>query len=336
VLAAEGSPGGPAADADAPLLLGSAAVRARAADPYRAAGQRLQSLLAGVGGGEEELLSSMLREESADKKILVALTAAGILSGGAGLACWLCGLDPLGGASLSLASLRAAALGAAAAIPLVAAKAALWSDAARAELPFLEEVQARTVEEFQPLLHELNAAQCAVILGSEVVPGLVILLPAVTGGIEKTLQGYAALAGIPAPSFLPAAAALAVAALLAALAKLTEHGVTSEEFDCVRDALDNAERYYKVMAQGNDCGGGEPAAAEAAFRAVAVTWVARRTIAARFAACASALEVLYLGALWQHTGDLAAPLAAALASAAVDFGFIRSGMPRQEQGPSAP
>lgn len=321
-----------------PLMLGAAAIRARAADPYRAAGQRLESLLAGVGDGEEELLNSILREETAEKKLLVALSAGGIISAGACLACWLCGLDPMGGASLSLDTLRAAAVGAAAATPLVALKALLWSDAARAQLPWLEEVQGQQVEEFQPLLHQLNAAQCLVVLGSEVVPGLLILLPAATGGIAKTLEAYCELAGLGAPPALPAALALGVASLLAAFAKLGEHGASAEEFETVKGALDNAERYYRVVGRGRDDGAAESAASERAFRAVAVTWLARKGVAARFAGAVAAAEVLYLGALWQATGDLAAPLAAALASGAVDFSYIRAAAaapPSKEQGPSA-
>jgi hypothetical protein len=178
-----------------------------------------------------------------------------------------------------------------------------------------------------------------VVLGSEVGPGLLILLPAATGGIAKTLEAYCQLAGLGAPRALPAALALGAASLLAAFAKVAEHGPTEEEFDTVKGALDNAERYYRVVGRGRDDGEAESAAAERAFRAVAVTWLARKGVAARFAAAVAAGEVLFLGALWQATGDLAAPLAAALASGAVDFSFIRAAAaagPGQEGGPSAP
>lgn len=46
-------------------------------------------------------------------------------------------------------------------------------------------------------------------------------------------------------------------------------------------------------------------------------------MATRFAAALGALEVIYLGGLWQQTGDLAAPMAAALVAAAVDFSHMR-------------
>lgn len=54
--------------------------------------------------------------------------------------CWLCGLDPLGGASLSLATARAAAIGGAAAAPLVALKLLLWSEQARRQWDFLDDI----------------------------------------------------------------------------------------------------------------------------------------------------------------------------------------------------
>lgn len=342
--------GGPAAPSPqpAPLPFQQPAPSQRALDPYRAAGQRLQNLLAGIGDGEEELLNSLLMEERVETKVSLALGAGCLISAGACFACWLVGLDPLGGASLSLGTLRAAVLGAAAATPLVAVKALLWTDNARSQLPFLEEIQTKQVEEFEPVLHQLTSAQCLIVLGSEVIPGLLILLPAATGGIAKTLDMYCAMAGVQPPPFLPPATALTVAACLAAISKMGDVGVTTEEYETVKDALDNADRFYRVMAVENVNGerddgrsGGFTSAVEAAaaFKVVAVTWLARRQVAARFAATMSALEVLYLGILWQLTGDLAAPLMAALAAGGVDFAYIRAGMRsvggKRSNGPSA-
>lgn len=109
-------------------------------DHFRAAGQRLRNLLNGVGDGEEEMLNNMLEEQPAEEKMAMCLFAGGLISTAAAAVCWLCGLDPLGGASLSFDSLRAAAVGGAAATPLVAAKALLWSEGARRQLPFLEDI----------------------------------------------------------------------------------------------------------------------------------------------------------------------------------------------------
>ncbi|KAL4429002.1 hypothetical protein ABPG77_006041 [Micractinium sp. CCAP 211/92] len=297
--------------------------RRPAPDPYQLAGQRLRNLLSGVGDGEEEMLNSMLEEQPAEQKLALCLLASGLVSGGAALVCWLCGLDPLGGASLSVASLHAAAVGGAASAPLVGAKALLWSETARRELPFLEDIHRAQVEAFKPVMANLNTAQTAVLVASEVVPGLLILLPAATGGIAKLLEMYGDLAGVTLPAFLPHVLALMVVSSIAGVSKIAETSVSLEEYEVVRDAVDNADRYYRLMAMNRDTTPADAERAAQAFRAVALTWMARNQVAVRFAAALGAVEVIYLGVLWQVTGDLSAPLVAAICAAAVDFAHIR-------------
>lgn len=320
--------------ADSPLPSGPPAT-----DPYRAAGQRLQNLLSGVGDGEEELFNSLLMEEAGESKVVVALIAGVAVSAGAVFVCWLCGLDPLGGASLSLGSLHAAAIGGAVALPLVALKAGMWSEWAIDHLPFLEEVHQSQMNEFQPLLHRLSTVQTLIVVGSEVIPGLLILLPAATGGIAKTIQVYCSLAGIDPPQSISQAIALGIAALLAAFAKVLELGPSSEEFETVKNSLDNADRFYRVVGVGKDTVAIDTKRNADAFKNVAITWLARKQVAARFAAALSASEVIFLGILWHVTGDFSAPLTAGVALAAVDFAFIKKRMPtavsETNQGPSA-
>ncbi|KAL4440328.1 hypothetical protein ABPG75_003329 [Micractinium tetrahymenae] len=292
-------------------------------DPYQLAGQRLRSLLCGVGDGEEEMLNSMLEEQPAEQKLALCLLASGLVSGGAAFVCWLCGLDPLGGASLSVASLHAAAVGGAAAAPLVGVKALLWSETARRELPFLEDINRAQVDAFRPVMANLNTAQTAVLVASEVVPGLLILLPAATGGIAKVLEMYGDLAGAQLPAFLPHVLALMVVSSIAGISKVAETSVSLEEYEVVRDAVDNADRYYRLMSMNRDTTPADAERAANAFRAVALTWMARNQVAVRFAAALGALEVVYLGVLWQVTGDLSAPLVAAMGASAVDFAHIR-------------
>jgi hypothetical protein len=310
-------------------------------DPYRAAGQRLERLLAGAGDGEEELLNNLLMEESVDRKVFIAALAGVGISTVACVACWCCGLDPVGGASLSLGTLRAAAIGGAAALPLVAVKGFLWSDKAQSILPFLEDVNQQQINEFQPILYQLNPAQTVLVMGSEVIPGLLILLPAATGGCRKLLEMYFDLAGVEtttAHNPFAAAASVSIAALLVAGSKLVELTPSTEEYETVKDALDNADRFYSLVGQGRDTNVADAKSNAAAFRAVAVTWLARRQVAARFAALLATFEVLFLGTLWHYTGDFAAPLVAGLASAAVDFAGIKKSMGSTQssstQGPS--
>ncbi|PSC67853.1 ABC transporter ATP-binding permease [Micractinium conductrix] len=292
-------------------------------DPYKLAGHRLRTLLNGVGDGEEEMMNSMLEEQPPQQKLAMCLLASGLVTGGAALVCVLCGLDPLGGASLSLASLQAAAVGGAAAAPLVGLKALLWSETARRELPFLEDIHKSQVDAFKPVMANLNAAQTAVLLASEVVPGLLILLPATAGGVAKALEFYGQAAGVQLPETLPSVLALCLVAGIAGVGKVAETSVSLEEYEVVRDAVDNADRFYRLMAMDRDSTPADAARAAEAFKTVALTWMARNQVAVRFAAALGACEVLYLGCLWQQTGDLSAPLVAALGAAAVDFAFIR-------------
>lgn len=66
----------------------------------------------------------------------------------------------------------------------------------------------------------LNTAQTAVLVASEVVPGLLILLPAATGGIAKLLEMYGDLAGVTLPAFLPHVLALMVVSSIAGVSKV--------------------------------------------------------------------------------------------------------------------
>jgi len=61
--------------------------------------------------GEEELVSQALEAEPAPTKLAFAAAAGSIILVGASAICWLCGTDPLGGASLSPHSLKAAEVG---------------------------------------------------------------------------------------------------------------------------------------------------------------------------------------------------------------------------------
>jgi hypothetical protein len=56
----------------------------------------VQSLLSGIGDGEEELVANLLNEESPELKVIIAVGASVVVTAGGCVACWLCGLDPLG------------------------------------------------------------------------------------------------------------------------------------------------------------------------------------------------------------------------------------------------
>ena len=83
-----------------------------------------------------------------------------------------------GGASLSLHSLTAATLGAAACVPLLMLRAGIWSSQARSRFPVLEEVQRWQAEVSSPVLHNMThvqvlAAAPRVLLGRMPNPAMV-------------------------------------------------------------------------------------------------------------------------------------------------------------------
>jgi len=287
-------------------------------DPYTQAGKRLDRLLSGLGDGEDELLDSMLMEQSVEKKIGLAVVAGSLVCGAAVLSCLFLELDPLGGAQLSISSLKAAGIGALASVPLCVFKNALWSDTAHKELPFLQELQKTQMDDFKPILSGLSFTQTGIIMACEVVPTILIVFPAFVGGIMNMLEMYRqASDGIQnsVPETIPPLVALTIVSLLSGISKLIDQGPSPEEYDVIKDALDNADRFYKVMA-----GPGENnESSKEAFKNVALLWLARRQVAARFAGAVSSFEIFYLGLLWFETGDLTAPMIAALALNAVDF-----------------
>ena len=295
-------------------------------DPYEQAGKRLDRLLSGIGDGEDELLDSMLMEQSVEKKIGLAFLAGSLVCGAAVLSCLFLDIDPLGGARLSVSSLKAAAIGALVSIPLCVFKNALWSDAAHKELPFLQELQKTQVDDFKPILSGLSLTQSGIIMACEVVPTILIVFPSFVGGIMNMLEMYRRTSdGIQnsVPDTIPPLVALTIVSLLSGISKLIDQGPSPEEYDVIKDALDNADRYYKVMAGPGENNEGS----REAFKNVALLWLARRQVAARFAAAVSSFEIFYLGLLWLETGDLTAPMVAALALNAVDFIQITKRIP---------
>ncbi|KAL3140555.1 hypothetical protein ABBQ32_005134 [Trebouxia sp. C0010 RCD-2024] len=299
-------------------------VSAQGGDPFAAAGSRLQNLLSGVGDGEEEVLEAFLSEQAPEFKIGLSLLTAGVITSGALALCWLTGSDPWGGASLSTHSLTAATLGCAACVPLLMLRASMWSREARKRFPVLEEVQRWQAEVHIPVLNNMTPVQMAVLVCCEVLPTTVMTLPAAQGGLTASFQLYARHMrdwGVAVPSMGPALAALAITALLAASARLLEHAVSQQEYEIVASAMENADRYYKVMT--NSTASRDSDSAAQAFKAVASQWLQQRQQACLVLAVLTAGEVSFLGLLWRVTDDMAAPLAAAMMLTAVEYAFIK-------------
>jgi len=286
-------------------------------DPFVAAGLRLQVLLNGVGDGEDELLEGFLNEEAPERKLLVTAAVSSMLGGSALFISWLCDCDPLGGAELSAHSARAALLGCAAAAPMAALRAWGWTPAGARAAPALDDARREMERRHRPWLVGLDTPQLAAALALDTLPLALLALPAAQGALGALLSTYLRALGLEVPEPAAAAAALAITASAAALLRGAGIGVEEEQVEILRDAVASSERFYRLMSGRPD---GSSAAADArAFKAVAVSYILTRQDAAAAAALAAAVDTVALGLLWRATGDLAAPAAAMLICAGVDY-----------------
>lgn len=285
--------------------------------------KRLHNLLAAVGDGEQELVLQAIQEENSELKVSMVITASAILASAAQLVCWLVGVDIWGGASLSLSSLKYGGIGALAALPLVVSYIYLESPLALKQMPFLKDIQIRNIEDYGPLLEGLSPVQTQALMVAETVPGIFLLLPAGVGVISHILQLGCDAANVEIPEKIPLLLGLMISSLYCSVSNFAQQTASYEEWEVVRDAIDNAPRYYRALAMGRDSTGADAEHAALVFKAVAATWLATKSMAAQFSGLVNGLEAVYLGFLWIETKDLTTPLVAVLLSSAYKFEMWR-------------
>eukprot|EP00879_Flechtneria_rotunda_P012463 GHRR01013015.1.p1 GENE.GHRR01013015.1~~GHRR01013015.1.p1 ORF type:complete len:263 (+),score=86.87 GHRR01013015.1:157-945(+) len=221
-------------------------VQNSSSDHYVTAMYRLQSLIANVGDGEEELYNNMLLEEGPEYKLQVQCVVAALVMTASTTICWLCGKDPAGGASLSWHSLQAAALGAAAAIPLVGYKWASWSSQAHKANASIAALQRARTEARKPWLTGMGNKQLAAHLALDTMPTLFLLLPTVQAvmaasyGWTKDWLGVYTMVNVPPD--VGFALAVAVTALINAAAESVDLVANPDQVKVVVEAMQNAER----------------------------------------------------------------------------------------------
>ncbi|GBF97227.1 hypothetical protein Rsub_10088 [Raphidocelis subcapitata] len=316
-------------------------------DPFVAAALRLTRLVENVGDGEDELIESSLREEPPLSKLGLMAMGGGGIALAAVLVSALAGQDPLGGATLSAHSLGAAAVGAALALPLVAFRAYSWTPEAAEALPSLADMHRMMAEEAEPWLSRFNRGHLAAHAALETLPMTLLLLPAAQGGLAAAFEFWSSLlqSSLLGPGGGGAAAAAAAAAaatpqglsaVLALLVTATCAGVVQslnlvtdeEQLEVVRDAVQNADRYYRLTSMQVGSTADDATRASRAFKAVAVSWMEASEDASALAGAVTFVDVVMVSAIWYATGDLAAPAAAALAVAAVDYHHLHAAAAR--------
>lgn len=138
---------------------------------------------------------------------------------------------------------------------------------------------------FEPLLTGMSGWQAAVVLTAEVLPPLLVVLPAAQSGLAMAYAVYAtdvfnqALGlGVDVPAVSETLALLTTAAL-AAIGQLLNVKVSQEEVTAIKEAMENADRYYRLTATGP----GAPADWEGmsrSFKEVAKKYLVSETLGA--------------------------------------------------------
>jgi hypothetical protein len=256
-------------------------------------------------------------------------------------------------------------------LPLVALRLYMWAPEAADALPAFGEMHRLMAEEAEPWLARFNRGHLLAHAALEVLPTTLLLLPAAQGGLaagfefyssllQRTLFGGGAAAdvatalagdgGAAAAAATPTGVAAVFAMLIAATAAGTVQslnlGTDEAEAEVVRDAVQSADRFYRLTAMEVGSSADDAARAATAFKAVAVSWMEAREDACALAGAITFVDVIWISAIWYLTSDLSGAAVAALLVSAVDYhhlwGLTRRGTgrrrpdPKRTRGGSAP
>lgn len=151
------------------------------------------------------------------------------------------------------------------------------------------------------------------------------MLPTLMGCVKSSLTVYTGIineqVGVHLPDALPFALALGISSVVYGIGRFGVTCVTEDEVSVVVDAISNADRYYRVMSV-TEGSKEDPLLNATAFKMVAGNWLSRTHSAAMLTGVIGLFDIIYLGFLWQYTGDLTAPAMVAILSSAVEYDCI--------------
>lgn len=290
-----------------------------------AARSRLKGLLAKLEEeDEDEALLEALEDAQPEFKLLMTLGSGSILTAVAFLLCSLTNSDPLGGLRLlSPDTWAAAGTGLAIGAPWALLRGLSWTSQVQRMVPVLRSVKEDELRNLQPLLSSLTIAQVAAVAAIDVVPEVLLLLPAAQGGLTRSFGVYASmlrsqmmgltdLLPFARSEQLPSLLAIAMTASLCGLAHYNTTATSGDQYEVVESAIRSADRYYRVLSMQPNA---PPNCAEqmsSAFKSVATAWMQQQRAAGIFHLVSKAVDIVLLCVLWRATGNLAAPLVAAL------------------------
>uniref|UniRef100_A0A1D1ZWY3 Uncharacterized protein n=1 Tax=Auxenochlorella protothecoides TaxID=3075 RepID=A0A1D1ZWY3_AUXPR len=284
-------------------------------DAFQAAALRLQGLLVGVGNGEEELERSMLIAAPQELKLLIVTLAAAARTAAAVATCSVFHLP-----SVLIGSLNpnTAAEAATASVLLALVKTAAWRCEERGSAASPRLLPPVVAEACRARWRAGEAMYSGLRPAQRVLAGLAegLSSTAATLAVAAALDSMAQELLARAPPGTAAALPLAMVAAWHGAAAYADVAPDEEEAAVVRDAAENAERYYRVVLPS---WGHTPAEASRAFRAVAAAWLGHADEVARVAALSRALEAGYMLAAWRMTGSTLVAAAVAAAGVGVDL-----------------
>eukprot|EP00803_Ostreobium_quekettii_P004933 evm.model.scf_3101.2 EVM.evm.TU.scf_3101.2 scf_3101:12162-15715(-) len=300
----------------------------------RLAAARLKSLLSGAGAREDELLHNILQQEPPLRRVMESVRVGSLSVAACVLMCWLCGNDPAGGADISSRTLFAGLAGLVAAMPVAFLHRVLWSPKATSQYTVLRLFTLRRAEYYQLWLSGLSCPQYAVILTMEALQMVSFFLPTVMGCIMSSTQLYSHLVwdrmGIELPEALPCGLGMMVSCVLFGMMQAGMSSPTPEERNAVMSAINNADRYYKVVSMSGVVPGARDSTLNSeAFKFVAQKWLQRNNLTSVLAGALGIADMLYLGVLWQLTGNLVTPMVVALVSSSIEVDRV---LQQQQQG----
>lgn len=159
-----------------------------------------------------------------------------------------------GGASLSLHSLQAAALGAAAAIPLVLYKMGSWLPETQADNAALSALRKAQTEQAKPWLYGMDDTQLFAHIALDTLPPLFLMLPAAQAGLTSTFAFTSAAlgnaTGVDLPEEFGFLLALLMTGLVTAAVRSSDFMTDPAQVRVVSDAVANADRWVPFLCRG--------------------------------------------------------------------------------------
>lgn len=155
-----------------------------------------------------------------------------------------------GGASFSLHSLQAAALGALAAIPLVTYKLNFWSPDTKQQNPTVSALHKALIDNAKPWIQGMTSGQMAVHVVLDTLPVLFLMLPAAQAGLTASFAWSSAAIGRSVGLDLPQEVGFGIALLMTAVVtagvRSTELMADPQQVDIVSEAVANADRWVDI------------------------------------------------------------------------------------------